>query len=139
MAEPTDPPLSRVTTPLSNTSTRNCTARTLEALWLVNAKLMPFDAEARMRPYLWRFDTLARLADQAGKLIPIERGGDRRVLGCINPSLGGSYSATSTLWAAVQYLGPHESAPGHRHSPPRCVSWSRARVPGPPWTATAAT
>ncbi len=23
----------------------------------------------------------------------------------------------STLWAAVQYLGPHEVAPAHRHTP----------------------
>lgn len=89
----------------------------LEALWRINAKIMPFEPKSRVRPWLWRFGTLTRLAEQAGKLVPIERGGDRRVLGCINPSLGGIYGATATLWAAIQYLGPHESAPGHRHSP----------------------
>jgi hypothetical protein len=30
--------------------------------------------------------------------------------------LGGSPFATPTLWAAIQYLGPHEVAPEHRHS-----------------------
>jgi gentisate 1,2-dioxygenase len=30
--------------------------------------------------------------------------------------MGGQPYATSTLWAAVQYLGPRESAPAHRHS-----------------------
>jgi gentisate 1,2-dioxygenase len=44
------------------------------------------------------------------------------VLAAINPGLTEAfgdavYGATATLWGAVQYLGPHESAPGHRHSP----------------------
>lgn len=41
----------------------------------------------------------------------------RRVLALCNPSLGGKPYATSTLWGAVQYLGPGEVAPAHRHSP----------------------
>jgi gentisate 1,2-dioxygenase len=90
----------------------------LVPLWRINAKIMPFEPKTRVLPWLWRFDTLARLAEQAGKLVPIERGGDRRVLACINPGLRGeAYGATASLWAAVQYLGPGESAPGHRHSP----------------------
>src|SRR6266516_1461478 len=117
MAEPTDPTTAQGDDTALEHFYAELHSEHLEALWLVNAKLMPFEPKPRMRPYLWRFDTLARLADQAGKLIPIERGGDRRVLGCINPSLGGSYGATSTLWAARPYLGPQESAPGHRHSP----------------------
>ena len=94
----------------------------LEALWRINQVIMPFEPKPRARPWRWRFSDLARLADQAGKLVPIDRGGDRRVLACINPGLAGGYGgavygATSTLWAAVQYLGPREFAPGHRHSP----------------------
>ncbi len=94
----------------------------LEALWRINQVIMPFEPKPRAKPWLWRFEDLARLADQAGKLVPIDRGGDRRVLACLNPGLvdgyGGSvYGATSTLWAAVQYLDAHEFAPGHRHSP----------------------
>ncbi|HEY3241025.1 MAG TPA: cupin domain-containing protein [Acidimicrobiia bacterium] len=94
----------------------------LEALWRINQVIMPFEPKPRAKPWLWRFEDMARLADQAGKLIPIDRGGDRRVLACLNPGLvdgygGAVYGATATLWAAVQYLGPHELAPGHRHSP----------------------
>ena len=97
-------------------------AHHLEALWRINTKIMPFAPKPRPRAWLWRYGDLGRLAEQAGKLVPIDRGGDRRVLAAINPGLvdayGGSvYGATATLWAAVQYLGPHESAPGHRHSP----------------------
>ena len=92
-------------------------AEHLEALWRINARIMPFEPRPRPKAWLWRFDNLARLAEQAGKLVPIDRGGDRRVLGCMNPGLPGVYGATATLWAAVQYLGPRESAPGHRHSP----------------------
>ena len=94
----------------------------LEALWRINTTIMPFEPKPRARAWLWRYEDLARLAEQAGKLVPIDRGGDRRVLAAVNPGLteayGDSvYGATATLWGAVQFLGPHESAPGHRHSP----------------------
>lgn len=94
----------------------------LEALWRINQVIMPFEPKPRARPWRWRFSDMAQLAEQAGKLVPIDRGGDRRVLACINPGLaegygGAVYGATSTLWAAVQYLGAGEFAPGHRHSP----------------------
>ena len=97
-------------------------AHHLEALWRINTRIMPFAPKPRPRAWLWRSEDLARLAEQAGKLVPIDRGGDRRVLAAVNPGLveayGDSvYGATATLWAAVQYLGPGESAPGHRHSP----------------------
>jgi gentisate 1,2-dioxygenase len=94
----------------------------LEALWRINTKIMPFQPKPRALAWRWRHEDLARLAELAGKLVPIDRGGDRRVLAAINPGLveayGDSvYGATATLWGAVQFLGPHESAPGHRHSP----------------------
>jgi gentisate 1,2-dioxygenase len=94
----------------------------LEALWRINTKIMPFQPKPRALAWKWRYEDLARLAEVAGKLVPIDRGGDRRVLAAINPGLveayGDSvYGATATLWGAVQFLGPHESAPGHRHSP----------------------
>ncbi|WP_226966554.1 cupin domain-containing protein [Streptomyces phaeolivaceus] len=54
---------------------------------------------------------------RAGDLVPVDRGGDRRVLAMSNPGLDGAPFISSTLWAAVQYLQPHESAPPHRHTP----------------------
>ena len=94
----------------------------LEALWRINTTIMPFEPKPRARAWLWRHGDLVRLAELAGKLVPIDRGGDRRVLAAVNPGLAEAYGdsvygATATLWGAVQYLGPHESAPAHRHSP----------------------
>jgi gentisate 1,2-dioxygenase len=68
-------------------------------------------------PWLWRWKTLRELAERAGELITIDRGGDRRVLSLANPGLEGAPYATSTLWGAVQYLNPGEHAGAHRHTP----------------------
>jgi len=89
----------------------------LVPLWQVSGELMRSAPVPQSIPYLWRWATLRRLAEIAGELITIERGGDRRVLSLANPGLGGAPFASSTLWGAVQYLGPRESAPGHRHTP----------------------
>jgi gentisate 1,2-dioxygenase len=56
------------------------------------------------------------LASRAGELVPVGRGGERRAIAFANPGLAGQPYATPTLWAAVQYLGPREVAPAHRHS-----------------------
>ena len=50
-------------------------------------------------------------------LVPVERGGERRVLSLHNPGLGGRPYAAGTLWGALQCLGPRETAPAHRHTP----------------------
>src|SRR5207237_815600 len=98
--------------------------------------IMPFEPRPRAKAWLWRYGDLARLAELAGKLVPIDRGGDRRVLAAINPGLveayGDSvYGATATLWGAVQYLGPHESPPGARPG-------ARSAVLRYPWAETEA-
>jgi len=92
-------------------------ANDLVPLWQVSSELMRPAPIPRTIPYLWRWATLRRLAEMAGELITIERGGDRRVLSLANPGLGGAPFASATLWGAVQYLGAGESAPGHRHTP----------------------
>jgi len=89
----------------------------LSPLWLLGSDLMPSSPRPATLPWLWRGETLRGLAFRAGALVPIGRGGDRRVLSLTNPGLGGAPFASSTLWGAIQYLGPRESAPGHRHTP----------------------
>lgn len=71
----------------------------------------------RLTPHIWRWKTLRDLAERAGDLIGIDRGGDRRVLSLSHPDLGGLPYATHTLWGAVQFLRGGELAPAHRHSP----------------------
>jgi gentisate 1,2-dioxygenase len=92
-------------------------AADLQPLWTQTRQLMPPSPAPATRPHLWRWERLRALAEEAGELITIERGGERRVLALANPGLGGAPFASSTLWGAVQYLGPRETAPAHRHTP----------------------
>src|SRR3954469_21845541 len=88
----------------------------LVPLWTEIGDLMPAHPQSRAVPHLWRWDKLVGLADQAGHLVPVGRGGERRAIALANPALGGRPFATPTLWAAIQYLMPGEDAPEHRHT-----------------------
>ena len=92
-------------------------AHDLQALWSLQRKIMPDTPLPSTRPWLWKWDTIFPLARRAGELITIERGGDRRVLALANPGLNGLPFTSTTLWGAIQYLGPGETAPAHRHTP----------------------
>lgn len=92
-------------------------AKDLQPLWTQSSRLMPNQPRPQTVPWLWKWSTLLPLAERAGEIITVTRGGDRRVLALANPGLGGQPYTSSTLWAAIQYLGPRESAPAHRHTP----------------------
>ncbi len=91
-------------------------AADLQPLWTQH-ELMPRQPSLGAVPYHWPFTDVEPLMARAGQLVGTDRGGDRRVLAMSNPGLGGEPYATPTLWAAMQYLNPGESAPPHRHSP----------------------
>lgn len=91
-------------------------AADLRPLWTQREDLMPVSPRPHARPHVWRWEQLRRLAVRAGELVPVGRGGERRAIALANPGLGGEPHATPTLWAAVQYLGPGEVAPAHRHT-----------------------
>jgi len=88
----------------------------LVPLWTEIGDLMPAHPRSRAVPHLWRWQNLVALAEQAGEIVPVGRGGERRAIALANPSLGGRPFATPTLWAAIQYLMPGEDAPEHRHT-----------------------
>nr|WP_308118071.1 hypothetical protein [Streptomyces buecherae] len=88
----------------------------LVPLWTVREGLMPPTPTPRAVPHLWHWAWLHPLAARAGDLVPVGRGGERRAIALANPGLAGQPFATPTLWAAIQYLGPREVAPPHRHS-----------------------
>lgn len=88
----------------------------LTPLWTQLNDLMPMQPTPAAQPWVWRWDTLLPLAQRAGNLVPVGRGGERRAIALANPGLPGTAYATPTLWAAIQYLGAHETAPEHRHS-----------------------
>jgi gentisate 1,2-dioxygenase len=91
-------------------------AEHLIPLWTQVGELMPDAPTPRAVAHLWRWKRLFGLAERAGGLVPVGRGGERRALALANPGLGGQPFATPTLWAAIQYLAPGESAPEHRHT-----------------------
>jgi gentisate 1,2-dioxygenase len=95
---------------------RDFAQRHLAPLWTVREEMMPFQPTPEAVPNVWRWDELRALAVRAGELVPVGRGGERRAIALANPGLGGLPYATPTLWAAIQYLGPHEEAPEHRHT-----------------------
>jgi gentisate 1,2-dioxygenase len=92
-------------------------ARDLKSLWSLQQQLMPDVPLPATQAWLWKWDTIYPLAKRAGEIISIERGGDRRVLAFANPGLHGLPFTSTTLWGAIQYLGPGETAPAHRHTP----------------------
>lgn len=88
----------------------------LVPLWTEIGDLMPPHPKSKAQPHKWEWQTLLELADRAGHLVPVGRGGERRAIALANPSLGGKPYASPTLWAAIQYLMPGEDAPEHRHT-----------------------
>lgn len=85
-------------------------------LWTQREDLMPAAPQPAAVPHRWHWKEVHDLAVRAGDLVPVGRGGERRAISLANPGLPGLPHATATLWAAVQYLGPREVAPVHRHS-----------------------
>ncbi len=88
----------------------------LVPLWTEIGDLMPLHPQSKASPHIWRWDSLLPLAEKAGRLVPVGRGGERRAIALANPSLGGRPFVSPTLWAAIQYLMPGEDAPEHRHT-----------------------
>jgi len=85
-------------------------------LWTQIGDLMPIHPKPRAVAHVWKWSSLLPLAEKSGELVPIGRGGERRAIGLANPGLGGHAYVSPTMWAAIQYLGPRETAPEHRHS-----------------------
>ncbi|GII98870.1 gentisate 1,2-dioxygenase [Sediminihabitans luteus] len=91
---------------------RNSTA----PLWTQTNDLMPLVPTPAAIPFVWQWRELVDIARRAGDLVPVGRGGERRAIGLANPGLAPTAYATPTLWCAIQWLGPYETAPEHRHA-----------------------
>lgn len=88
----------------------------LMPLWTQMGDLVPMHPRPRALPHLWRWKELYPLAQRSGDLVPVGRGGERRAIALSNPGLGKRPYISPTLWCAIQYLGPKETAPEHRHT-----------------------
>ncbi|OOY11268.1 cupin [Thioclava marina] len=91
-------------------------AQHLNPLWTQTGDLMPRHPRPKAQAHVWKWSDLYPLAKASGDLVPVGRGGERRAIGLANPGLGGAAYVSPTLWCAIQYLGPKETAPEHRHS-----------------------
>ena len=58
-------------------------------LWTEIGDLMPAHPQSKAQPHLWRWADLLPLAQRAGDLVPVGRGGERRAIALANPALGG--------------------------------------------------
>ena len=59
----------------------------------------------------------SELDERAGLLMPVDRGGDWRVLSCVNPWTRRRPPRQADVVAGQQYLGGHEDGPAHRRTP----------------------
>src|SRR5258708_5089971 len=64
-------------------------ANYLTPLWQIEEEFMSVRPRPKIVPWLWKWSNLYSLAERAGRLVPVERGGDRRALGLSNPGLCG--------------------------------------------------
>src|SRR2546429_5744768 len=87
----------------------------LSALWNNMAALITPEPRSACRPFLWRFDAIRQRMIEAGALITAKEA-ERRVLVLENPGMRGQSKITTSLYAGVQLVMPHEVAPAHRHS-----------------------
>ena len=71
------------------------------------------EPESRFVPFRWRWQDLRHQAMRALELVGTAQA-ERRVICCVNPSVG--RGATNTLVANVQVVGPGEIARAHRHT-----------------------
>ena len=90
--------------------------QSLIPLWTQLGDLMPMHPKSKAVPHVWEWAKLLPLAEASGDLVPVGRGGERRAIGLANPGLAPNAYISPTLWAAIQYLGPRETAPEHRHA-----------------------
>ncbi|HLH82768.1 MAG TPA: cupin domain-containing protein [Trebonia sp.] len=96
---------------------RDLRAVHLYPLWQMERDLLTEHPKPRAIPWVWRAADMYPLAERAIRAVPVDRGGERRVLSLGNPGLRGAPYAAGTLWGALQCLGPRETAPAHRHTP----------------------
>ena len=87
----------------------------MTALWTVMGALITPEPKSACLPAVWRFDAIRTAMLEAGELITAKEA-ERRVLVLENPGLRGQSKVTTSLYAGVQLVMPHEVAPAHRHS-----------------------
>lgn len=111
----------------------------LAPLWTITEQLLTPHPRPAAVPWLWSARTYRPLAARAIELVPVERGGERRVLSLRNPASAagptppersGEPSSASARARALRHTGTR---------PARSGSYCPAEACSPPSTATPAT
>src|SRR2546429_5870237 len=76
-------------------------ANSLTALWRIEEAIMPQQPRPKAIPWLWKWADLYDVAQRAGRLVPVERGGERRGIALRNPGRAGQPLGTPPPRAAV--------------------------------------
>ena len=84
-------------------------------LWTEIEDLMPMVPAPKAVPHVWRWSDLYPLAPAPATWFRWAAAANAGPSPWPTPACPGTAYATPTLWAAIQYLGPHETAPEHRH------------------------
>jgi gentisate 1,2-dioxygenase len=104
-----------VETPERHAFYKRIDKQNMTALWTVMGALITPEPKSACVPALWRFAEIRGAMLDAGRLITAKEA-ERRVLVLENPGLRGHSKVTTSLYAGVQLVLPHEVAPAHRHS-----------------------
>jgi len=84
-------------------------------LWTVFSDLITTSPTSACIAHRWKYADVRNLLMESGGLITAKEA-ERRVLILENPGLRGSSQITTSLYAGLQLVLPHEVAPAHRHS-----------------------
>src|SRR5207247_11151769 len=71
-------------------------ANYLTPLWQIEEEFMSVRPRPMIVPWLWKWSNFYSLAELAGSLVPVARGGDRRALALGAPGMGGLPFASAT-------------------------------------------
>ncbi|MFK5980606.1 MAG: gentisate 1,2-dioxygenase [Rhizobiaceae bacterium] len=89
--------------------------KSLMPLWAVMSNIITPEPTSDCKSHLWKFEEAKEYLLEAGGLITAKEA-ERRVLILENPGMPGSSKTTTSLYAGLQLVLPHEVAPSHRHS-----------------------
>lgn len=101
---------------------RDLRAAHLHPLWRIERNLLTEHPMPRAIPWVWRAADMYPLGERVIRAVPVNRGGERRVLSLGNPGLGGAPYAAGTLWGPCSALG--RARPPQRTGIPRARSGS---------------
>jgi len=82
-------------------------------LWTVLDKLVPPVPNPEAKVNIWRYAEMRPSLMEAGRLVTAEEA-ERRVLMLVNPAMQAPCT-TDSIYAGLQLILPHETAPAHRH------------------------